>query len=372
MDPEKFDKVVLDLLYEELDELTHASATRHLEQSAQARALYSELRAVREIGQLPWAEPPDDIEDRILRAEREARATRPLKQRLGSAVSVLAGYAMRPELAMAALLMLMIGASLIFLRATPGDHRTVQVTERGVPESEGEAVAIASEPESKPQEQAHGVLRTWREPPASAPSPEPKAGDAENDHRTDEGGHGERLIAARDDGIDGRGRVASRARSAAGGAKKSTRDAGKRDTFEEAMLAYRSQRYSDAEERFDTVAASGGPNAATASLFAARATKESAGCGAAVERFERIRSRYAGTGVALEARWLAAECYERLGQTDRARQQYEALAEVPQYQDKVRAALAGLSPTASGSAKTDRPAAAAAKPAAAAAERSEK
>jgi hypothetical protein len=117
LDSEKFDKVVLDLLYDELDELTRAAALRHIESSARARHIYSELRATREVGAVPLVEPPPDLTDRILDAERVARADRSLRSRIGSAVSILAGYAMRPQLAMAALLMLMIGSSLIFLRA---------------------------------------------------------------------------------------------------------------------------------------------------------------------------------------------------------------------------------------------------------------
>src|SRR3954471_24324621 len=98
VDAEKFDKVVLDLLYDELDELTRASALRHVEQSGRAKALYTELRATREVGSLPLVEPPDDLEERILPAEKLARAERPLGQRLGTFVSIAASYAMRPQL----------------------------------------------------------------------------------------------------------------------------------------------------------------------------------------------------------------------------------------------------------------------------------
>ncbi len=39
MDCEKFDRVVLDLLYEELDELTAAAARRHMEHCARCRGI---------------------------------------------------------------------------------------------------------------------------------------------------------------------------------------------------------------------------------------------------------------------------------------------------------------------------------------------
>jgi hypothetical protein len=37
----------MDLLYDELDELTTAAARRHMEQSARAREIYSHLKATR-------------------------------------------------------------------------------------------------------------------------------------------------------------------------------------------------------------------------------------------------------------------------------------------------------------------------------------
>ncbi len=123
MDCEKFDRIVLDLLYDELDELTHAAAKRHMEHCARCRAIGSGLRATREVGVLPLVEPPDGLELRILEAEQRATQLLPVGKRLGRGLSLLAGYAMRPQLAMAALLMLAIGSSLFFLRAQPGESR---------------------------------------------------------------------------------------------------------------------------------------------------------------------------------------------------------------------------------------------------------
>jgi len=119
VDCEKYDKISLDLLYDELDELTRAAAMRHVEQCHRCRAIHSELRATRSVGVLPLVEPPQGFEQRVILAEQRERANLPLGQKLGRAISVLAGYAMRPQLAMAALLLLMIGSSLLFLNAGP-------------------------------------------------------------------------------------------------------------------------------------------------------------------------------------------------------------------------------------------------------------
>src|SRR6187402_3705708 len=138
MDCERFDRIVLELLYDELDELTAAAARRHTEQCARCRGILSGLRATREVGALPLVDPPEGLELKILEAEKRLNARLPLRKKLGRGVSILAVYAMRPQLAMSALLLLMLGSSLFFLRARPGDHDSVLVTERGTPETEAE------------------------------------------------------------------------------------------------------------------------------------------------------------------------------------------------------------------------------------------
>ena len=105
MDCEKFDRIVLDLLYDELDELTSAATRRHMEHCARCRAIGSGLRATREVGALPMVEPPEGLSLRILHAEEQATQLLPIGKRLGRGLSLLAGYAMRPQVSMAALLM---------------------------------------------------------------------------------------------------------------------------------------------------------------------------------------------------------------------------------------------------------------------------
>ena len=173
MDCEKFDRIVLDLLCDELDELTHAAAKRHMEHCARCRSIGAGLRATREVGTLPLQDAPEGLELRILEAERHATQLLPIGKRMGRGLSLLAGYAMRPQLAMAALLMLMIGSSLLFLRAQPGDREHVLVTERGVPESDNDSVAVMPKKvDSLASEGAHAAAR---------PSPRSDDGPARRD-----------------------------------------------------------------------------------------------------------------------------------------------------------------------------------------------
>jgi thioredoxin-like negative regulator of GroEL len=293
MDCERFERVVLDLLYEELDELTEASARRHLEHCARCQAIVAGLRATREVGALPLVDPPEGLELRILEAERKAREGLPLRQRFGRAVSVLAGYAMRPQLAMAALLLLAIGSGLIFLRGSPGDRERVQVTERGAPEGDSDSVAIMPVPAAEP-----------------APAGAPKASAA---------------ASLKVDLSDTKG------------------EANEGDSaYDMAMAAFRDGRYGEARRQFDDVAQRGGAQAAEAALYAAQSAKIGEGCAVAVSLFDQVPTRYPGTRFGYDATWQAAGCYDTLGDTERAKRSYQALLDDPTYGERAKMSLAQL------------------------------
>jgi hypothetical protein len=320
VDAEKFDKVVLDLLYDELDELTRASAIRHTEQSGRAKALYAELRATREVGALPLVEPPDDLEERIMRAEERARAERPLGQRLGALVSIAASYAMRPQLAMAAVLMLMVGSSLLFLRVKPGPANSVQVTERGVPESDKESVTVPVSPApvarddfrpGLPAEAPRPAARGRAEAPKAefAPSPPPAVAQAEKSAH----GNAEPEPAAT--------------------------QAADMPSLDEAPMA--------AAEGFG--ASAGGPSAGAAGAGKGddSIAGASAGCESDLPRYEAILAAPANSSAEAmsAARAAAAECYRRLGRIEKARVAYQLLLKDPRYADDARRALSNLPET---------------------------
>ena len=143
MDCEKFDQHVIDELYEELDELTHAALKRHVEGCSRCAPILSGLRATRDVGILPIEEPSDDLEARILEAAFVAQKKAPWPRKVIRGLAWAGSHAMRPQLAMAALFFLVIGSSLLLLRTKPGT--TIRVTERGAPAVEAEApVAVAA------------------------------------------------------------------------------------------------------------------------------------------------------------------------------------------------------------------------------------
>jgi TolA-binding protein len=310
MNSDKFDRVVLDLLYDELDELTALAARRHMEQSARAREIFAHLKATRRLSVLPVLPAPEGFEQSVLVREPGARAEFPLRQRLGRYVSMTASYAMRPQLAMGVLLLLMIGSSLLFLRARPGHHGAIQVTERGVPEAEAEIVvpvaAVPSEPSAEPSSAA---------PPTASPASAVPALDS-LESLPPAGGTSQPAVAlAVDPSAEGAG------------------------SFDDAVRAYRAGHYVQAQRLFDRLGKTGGPRAAEAALYAAQATRHASGCAAAVSRFQRVRSRYPASGVANEALWRAGKCQQKLGDRLAARQSFETLLHAPAYARDARRAL---------------------------------
>ena len=121
MDCERYERVVLEHLYGELDGLVQLAATRHVEQCTRCREVLHGLRATRAVGAVPTLQIPDGFTQEVVQAERSVRSNLPWRHRTGHWVSLVASYAMRPQLGMAALAMLMIVSGLVLLRTRHGE-----------------------------------------------------------------------------------------------------------------------------------------------------------------------------------------------------------------------------------------------------------
>jgi len=334
VDCEKFDRIVLDLLYDELDELTSAAAKRHMEHCARCRAIGSGLRATREVGAMPLVEVPDGLELRILAAERRATELLPLGKRLGRGLSLLAGYAMRPQLAMAALLMLMIGSSLLFLRGQPGDREHVLVTERGVPESDNDPVAVVAKKDDGPSGDLKlGGARPRADESSTRRERATNEGKAEAHAASPAPAAAAPNVAARGGDLD------ALSDKAEGALEEAPTDA--ETSYDAAMSAYRDGRYSEAQRRFAELASRGGEHAPSAALYEVQALRMVSGCPAAAPRFEDVHSRYPGS-IGSDAAWQAADCYRSLGELTRARQNYNELLTDANYKTRAQDALSEL------------------------------
>ena len=176
MDCEKFETAMIDELYDELDELTSAAAKRHVAGCARCAALYSGLRATRRVmasaGGIPMVEVPSTLEDRILAATREAQKVVPFRRRFASAISAAGSWAMRPQTQMAAVFLLMIGGSVVFLkggRNAASSRAPMTVTEQGAPAASIAALSKEESLDTPAANAAHGAKKS------ADPSPTPAA-----------------------------------------------------------------------------------------------------------------------------------------------------------------------------------------------------
>lgn len=320
MDCERYDKIALNLLYEELDELTAAAARRHLHHCTRCKNLSSGMHATKELADLPLVDPPEELRGRILQAERLAHKELSLRQRLERSISVIAGYAMRPQAAMAAVLLLMVSVSLVFLRARPTDHDQVSVTERGVPGLDVDVMP------------RHSIVMEPLPPEPTATSPSAERLGAPPPSRMAESASAPHDVRGRDAAADAKGVAADEAEAEAGGPV----------DFDQALASYHAGRYAEAEQQFSRVAAAGGSQAPRAALHEAHAARNGSGCQRAAGLYDTVVTRYAGSPIADEASWHAASCYRAVGQDERAAAHYRNLTSRPGYAERATQALAAL------------------------------
>jgi TolA-binding protein len=307
MDCERFDKNSMELLFGELDELSEAATLRHLHHCTRCRGIWSHLRTTRELAQLPLEEAPPDLFERILAAENLAHRSLPWRERFSRIVSIMAGYAMRPQLAMAVLLVLMVGSGLIFFRAHPSGNSSdsMRVVERGAPSSE--------------------PPRTKHSDPTLV-----YGGDADPSNQ-----------------LAGRAESEGEAEPPGTAALNSPDEEGRRRqrmAYSDAMNAYQQGRYAEAERLFSEVALTRGEQAASAALHEGHAARNGSGCQRAAGIYDAVASRPGSGTVAYEASWHAASCYAAMGQTERAVGHYRNLAAQPAFAERATKALAELLP----------------------------
>lgn len=395
---EKFEPLLLDELYEELDELTSAALKRHVSGCARCKSSLDAMRGTRRMISLPMVDVPEGLEDRIFAAAKEAQKIVPIKGRFSRVLSAAGSWAMRPQTAMAAVFLLMIGSSAFLLRnnAKRASDSQVSVTVAGSPQAAAPAAGESDRLDDKSASQAHGPITL---PPAAQPPP--AASVATND---ESGSTIDRLAAAAaaDDkakdnnalGALGTDQPAAKAESekkvatasgraapidpfsigagnnygggpsnaaapagaphggaaqGAGGmgdgysqqaqalapAKRSGPNEGA-DPFSAGTAAYRARNYAEAAKQFDAAAAGGDQNAA---LWAAKSTKEGQGCATALGRFENVAKNAAGSWHGHEASLEAAKCQIAMGNLDPARDRLNKLAQVPSHASPAKTAL---------------------------------
>jgi hypothetical protein len=310
MDCEKFDSLMIDELYGELDELTSAAAKRHLAGCARCAARLEGLKATRRLAAVSLASEPAGLEERILAAAERILPPPTARPRWAHAISLAGSWAMRPQTAMAAVFLVMIGTSVLLLRgksarAPLGDG--VTVTEQGTP-------APAAPPD---------LVRTPAEPSPVAATSFAQA-PAE-----------ERAASAVPRSVKGAPQLAARG-AADSLSFNPDRDDAPDERFHSALRSYRAGRFDDAARAFESLPSSD-PNAPD--LWAARSVRDGKGCRAAVVRFDKAAAHHRRTTAGADALLEGALCYRALGEASAARARLTPLLDVDSHRDRARAEL---------------------------------
>ena len=355
MDCEKFEPLLLDELYDELDELTSAAVKRHASGCARCSGILAGFRSTRCGIALPLVDVPDGLEDRILAAAREAQKVVPIRSPFSRALSVAGSWAMRPQTAMAAVFLLMLGTSAVLVRSKnhPSGDSAVSVTVAGEPAPT--AAPAAESLDDKAAAAAHGPSsppNIARLPPASAPAAPVAIADEVSGIGAAKGKSAEprKDLGDNDDlsgSLPGAPAATARPQDQDGYASQSaakpyaTKRAGPepQDPSSLGAAAFRARNFAEAAKQYDIAAQAGDTNA---ELWAAESTSEGQGCAVALGRFDRLASRAAGQWVGNEASLKAARCQLKMGQLDGARERLDRLAQVPSHQQAAQTALGEL------------------------------
>lgn len=357
MDCEKCEPLLLDELYEELDELTSAAVKRHVSGCARCGAILTGMRQARRAVSLPLVPVPEGLEDRILAAAKEAQKVVPMRSRMSRFVSIAGSWAMRPQTAMAAVFLLMIGTSAVLIRSKNYASRdsAVSVTVQGSPSPTPTVAGQSESVDDNAAAAAHGPSTSnATRPPvvaASAFALNEPASDEDSRDKGDLNGLGlrgigagggsgpnsEMLNAAAPAGAPNDSLSQQAAQPATGFKRSGPEQA--QDPYSLGAAAFRARNYAEATTRFDQAAQSGDLNAA---LWAAESTREGQGCAMALGRFEQVAQKGAGTWTGHEASLRAARCQIAMGQLDAARERLDKLAQVPSHQASAQQALSEL------------------------------
>lgn len=289
MDRETFDQNLIDYLDGELPAALREAMDQQLADDSELARVVRELRTTLDVAQLPLEAPSDSLEARILEAIDESVTSRSAWQRLIQSMSWAGSMAMRPQLAMAALLVLVLGSSVLLLRTRPGT----------LPASASKDPAAQAPAKASPNSLAPADSKVARKDAQGAqrqPASEGKADDKLNSP------------------------AASRA-------------------FKRAIANYQRGNYEEAQREFALVRASNSINAGQAALYEARTVRSLKGCSEAVAVFSGVRKKYKLKGVGADAAYEEADCHHKLGQLRRWRRLLVALSEHPRYGTRAVAEL---------------------------------
>ncbi len=340
MNCERFESLLLDELYGELDELTSAAMRKHAQGCSHCAAKLEGLKRTRAALQLNSdVEVPSSLEARILDAVADAEKVTPIdivKKRNSGWISRAGRWAMRPQTAMAALFVLMLGSSAVLMRSRQSNSkRSVSVEEMGSPEakagdgtsnqtSKAASGSLASSAPAKSMPRARGEEDESKEsarvakdeskdkffevapialPAASGAATTTAPSDPQNMPGIAQNGSGYGGLAA-DRAVQP---APPPPMAAAEGATDGHRE---KQNMQRGLEQYKKRDFDNARRNFQSESKND-PNAA---LWAARAAREGSGkCNTAVKEFDAIAKSSRGTPAGDQAALESAKCLRAMG-----------------------------------------------------------
>jgi TolA-binding protein len=396
VDCEKLDAMAIDLVYDELDARATEEAEQHLLGCTRCTALVERLRAGKRASESLTLESPSSLlESRILEAAARAKRPEPWLRRIGRGVSTAGAYAMRPQVAMAAVVVVMVGMSVVLLRGGGLTAKRTSVTEEGTPVTNVEqtkdeqAPAVVLEPGNAPAFAAPASSAAAAPNEQSivsgeaadqslaekklAPRKESEAQDgkdslaktdlgkleADGDGNyydkkpTDEGAKGGMaggaaadLPKAKKNGEPAAPPMPAATTTATAGpagntATATTTQGASSPVFDDAMTAYTKGKYADAAKGFDAAAAAG-TRTSTALLYAARSQRALGSCINAMPRFQRVLSDFPASAEVPWAALEGGECARAIGDVKTAKALFEKAKSYPATKARAEANLAAM------------------------------
>lgn len=411
MDCEKLDEMAMDLVDPEggdgIDARAAREAEEHVAGCARCSAVIERLRGGMRAGaELGLEDPSSLLEARILAAAGAAQPDVSLPRRIARAVSSAGSWAMRPQVAMAAVLVVMVGTSIVLMRSgQTTSARNTKVTEEGTPVATLEPPAPPLEPGGAPAVIGGGEAKQ-QAPARDAPKAEAKPTDTPKLDEQDkvaesEGAKTKSKPLAKDESpkeeksvIDGDGladlagntsTVTGANKGGAGGAPpppaaaapmpgsgavgglsspadNEAKNDGKKSasgpmpaptTAPNAPNQTNAATYDDAMTAYKAskwAAAAKGFDAAAASgtrvssslLYAARSYRAAGSCAQALPRYQKLVNGYPSSGEAPHGAIEGGQCAKALSDVATARALFEKAKTYPAVQKQAEAELAAL------------------------------
>lgn len=373
MDCERLDEISVELAYGELEPRRLAEAEQHLLACERCTALVARLRKGREAAALLELEDPSSmLEARILAVAGTEKPPASIPRRTGRWLARAGAWVTRPQFAMAAVLVLMVGSSVMLLRGggtstarkekTVDEGKPIAQVEQPDPNQAAAPAAAVPKTESKPAE-------SKADEPTKAEAKEPpkdfgkKGGDGkeaeEQDDLANADGNAKEKAKAKDkaDSLEGAKKAgavgglavapaapagAPAPTQAPGGGPATTTVTKAATQYDSAMAAYKEARWADAAVGFDAAAA-GGDRTPSALLYAGRSQRALGSCDKALVRFQKVVAAYPASADAPWAALEGGQCAKQQGDLATARALFEKAKASPATAAKAQAELDALS-----------------------------